>query len=114
MTPPARRRQLYDFSPPAPEPPPSTVRLDDGTVLAKPTPAGPRQLARGDWLLIGRQACQIVDLRWGEGGGRIVRVAGRTPFSVPHAATVQRFDLVTRSISGPGRTAGPPATGDSR
>ncbi|MGV9267424.1 hypothetical protein ACWDRR_22485 [Kitasatospora sp. NPDC003701] len=95
MTPPVPRRPLYDFRPPAPQPPPSTVRLDDGTVLAKPEPVGPRQLAVGQWLLIDRQAYQILDLRWGEGGGRIVRVAGRAPFSVPHAGTVQRFDLVT-------------------
>ncbi|MFD5616492.1 hypothetical protein [Kitasatospora sp. NPDC127060] len=114
MTPPARRRQLYDFRPPVPEPLPSTVRLDDGTVLAKPTPAGPRQLARGDWLLIDRHACQILDLRWGEGGGRIVRVTGRNPFSVPHAATVQRFALVTGPTRAPGRPAGPPAAGYSR
>ncbi|MFB7375817.1 hypothetical protein ACFC6U_03225 [Kitasatospora purpeofusca] len=114
MTPPVPRRRLYDFAPPAPEPPPTTIWLDDGTVLANPRPAGPRQLALGQWLLIDGQACRILDLRWGDGGGRIVRVAGRAPFSVPHAGSVQRFDLVTPPAGPRRRPAGPPAAGNPR
>ncbi|MEV7122153.1 hypothetical protein [Kitasatospora griseola] len=115
--PPAKRNgRLYEFGKqpvPAPKPESRTFRLADGTVLATPTPAGPRELAIGDWVLVDGRPHQIKDLRWWRGGGRIVHFHGRIPHPLTPNSTVKRFAFVTNPGAVPACAAEPPppATG---
>ncbi len=73
-------------------------RLSDGRTLLAPRPVGQREVLIGSWISVDGWPCEVTNMLWRPGGGRIlhVNVDGTTAvLPVQSFETVEKYTVFT-------------------